>query len=294
MSAKLVRGLSKNAKQKNELTIPYFKNILVYLFKYKLYKNFKCNLYQGFNNSIWNGGRATHLNTAENRIITKKIIHKYNSFGITISNTSTGINLKNCLNDSNSNTLLHMLNNKIFSNEIILRDENLLKYLKNYNLITKFSITGHKNYINFRNSSGINRKAVENYYHELFDKYDKVVIHSELALKRWFIEFLIKYKYIYKSEIILNIINGCSYCPKYKEHYDLIATDIFNKVPVSKSTSCILDNVPNKFTDQFYNKESKKLLIQIYYNFKLEGRTLKNLNSFLKIHENDIKIILGG
>jgi len=247
-------------------------------------KKINITVYDGPNRCAWNGGR---INRDIN--ITKKDIGDYNKLGVRVSLTFTNpvIDLK----DKTGLKLLELLsfnknknNNSKTINEIILVNDDFRIFLRdNYNFILKYSITGHKNYTSF-----LSREEIKEYYKDLFSKYDKVVIHSELAPKRWFIEFLHEYNYLIKAEVIINIIKGCSFCPKYKEHYELIASDSNNP----KVMYCILDDVPKDLVNQFYNPRTKKLLIEIY-NIKFEGRSGTE-KEFLKHSQffNTIKDIL--
>jgi len=275
--------------------IPYFKDREFFEDIFELRKKFKVSVYNGFNSCIWNGGRILD----ENITITEKEILFLNKRKIMLSCTFTNSLIsKEHLSDKNGNDLLNWMysSSKKYNikNEIIINSDILLKYIKekfpdykdhfNFN----FSITAHKNYPEFyEKNKKVNREKIFDYYTNLFEKYDIVVIHSELIPKKWFIDFLIENNYIHKAEIIINIISGCNHCPKYRDHYDLISQANIDlkankRLYEAKFMGCILPDFPKKFTDGFISEKNKDFFIEIYNNIKFEGRSFNKYKDFIK------------
>lgn len=245
-----------------------------------LNKNIKFNVYEGPNLCQWNGGRI-------NRDIqlTKEMIEKYNSYGISISLTFTNSIID--LNDKIGNELLQVLNDSQqkynIKNKIVLVNEDLRVYLKKYyNFELIYSITGHP-------SSVILTKDMIQYYIDLENRYDFIVPKFEFVFEPEFYNIVNTSKY----ELLIN--DTCVYgCPYYYEHFKAIADQNTNsKDPWKelghhhcfKTEECWLPNFnPNVGLDKDkekhgeklgmdYNKEMLIRAKQLGYNsFKISGR----------------------
>lgn len=245
-----------------------------------LNKNIKFNVYEGPNLCQWNGGRI-------NRDIqlTKEMIEKYNSFGISISLTFTNSIID--LNDKIGNELLQVLNESQekynIKNKIVLVNEDLRVYLKkHYNFELIYSITGHP-------SSVLLTKDMIQYYIDLENRYDFIVPKFEFVFEPEFYNAVNTSKY----ELLIN--DTCVYgCPYYYEHFKAIADQNTNsKDPWKelgyhhcfKTEECWLPNFnPNVGSDKDKEKHGEKLgmdynkemLIKAkeldYNSFKISGR----------------------
>jgi len=287
-----------------KLVIPYYKDgtFLTHLITLKKYYNIV--LYNGFNNCVWNGGRILD----EKIQITEMDIDTYNKFGISIGLTFTNSLLtKEHLNDKNGNELLknllissikYNIKNEIIINSDILYDYIITKYPESKQWFTfVYSITAHKNFPEFYKNNKISKEKIFKYYTNLFNKYDNVVIHSELIIKQWFYNYLVQNNYLKQTEIIINIIKGCNHCNKYKNHYDKISYYNLNYVANRKKFEsscmpCILEKVPKKFTEAFIPDKHKIIFIKRFNIIKFEGRSINNYNQFIK--QNDIILKLKG
>lgn len=264
------------------LTVPYFQNILLTNYKYKYYN---VTAYEGFEDCKWNGGRIK----TKNLPLTNKIVQEYNTKGIRIASTFSNHIIDT--SDEVGNKILSTLYNKDFRNEIILCNEELRLYLRKFNFILKFSITGHTNLTEFYKDRTFQKEKIQEYYLDLFQKYDIVVIHSELAIKRWFINFMKENNVLHKAEVIINIINGCSMCPMHKEHYELIA-DHNRKDNINNSImGCILENPKAGFVDGYFKDNVKYFLIRTYQRIKLEGRSHSTYESWSNLYSEEFEIL---
>jgi hypothetical protein len=245
-----------------------------------LNKNIQFNVYDGPNLCQWNGGRV-------NRDIqlTKEMIEKYNSYGISVSLTFTNSIID--LNDKIGNELLQLLKYSQekynIKNKIVLQNEDLRVYLKNnYNFELIYSITGHP-------SSVLLTKDVIQYYIDLENKYDFIVPKFEFVFEPEF------YNNINTSKYELLINDTCVYgCPYYYEHFKAIAEQNSNsKDPrkefgnqhCSKVEECWLPNFNpdvgsikdrKNYGEKLgmdYNKEMILKAKKLGYNsFKISGR----------------------
>lgn len=266
------------------LTLPYFHDMFPFLLKF--YKHYNCTVYEGFNNCNWNGGRIK----TKDLVLTKELVLSYNKKNIKIASTFSNNIID--LSDKIGLELLEILNNPNFRNEIILSNEQLRLHIldKQLNLNLKFSITGHTNITEFYNNRIWNKTKILNYYLDLFNKYDIVVIHSELAIKQWFIKFLKANNLLHRTEVILNIINGCSMCPLHKEHYELISAVNRKELKDSSVMGCILEKPKDKFVDGYFKDKTKAFLIKTFTGIKLEGRSFKSFKEWKKL--NNINFVL--
>lgn len=277
-------GLSNVVERKN-LTLPYFPEILPFLLKDRKLRHYNITLYEGFNACKWNAGRTD----TKGLVLTDKIVQRFNSMSIRISSTFSNNIIDT--QDKIGNEILTTLSQTDIRNEIILSNERLRCLIKEkYPLLDiKFSITGHTNITEFYQKRKWNKAKVFKYYLDLFQKYDIVVIHSELAIKRWFIEFLKKFDLLKKAEVIMNIIKGCSFCPMHKEHYELISAVNRGDIVNPSVMGCILPEPPTGFVDSYFKDPTKKFLVHQFKNLKLEGRTLKTFKAFYDLNAINFK-----
>ena len=172
-------------------------------------KNISFNVYEGPNKCQWNGGRINR-----DVQLTKEMIEKYNSYGISISLTFT-----NPIIDFSDRVGLKLLkelkeSGKKYNikNKIVLVNEDLRCYLRelfDFELI--YSITGHS-------SSIILNDDMIKYYKDLETKYDYIVPKFEVVFEPKFYENVNTSKY----ELLIN--DTCVYgCPYYYEHFRKIA-----------------------------------------------------------------------
>lgn len=172
-------------------------------------KDVSFNVYDGPNLCQWNGGRINR-----NIIMTKEMMEKYNSYGVSISLTFTNpiIDLSDKVGNSLLNDLKESGEKYNVKNKIVLVNEDLRKYLREfYDFELIYSITGHSSNI-------ILTKDLIQYYKQLETKYDYIVPKFELVFEPDFYNEIDTKKY----ELLIN--DTCVYgCPYYYEHFKQIA-----------------------------------------------------------------------
>jgi len=285
MQKEIMSGLPNVVvQQKIDLTLPYFPEMLPFLLT--KYHRHGLTVYEGFDNCAWNAGRTK----TKNLELTEEVIKKFNDLGIKIASTFS--NNKIDTQDEVGNRILKLLDNGLLKNEIILSNEKLRCYIReNHDLSLKFSITGHTNITEFYNDRVWDKAGVFMYYLDLFQKYDTVVLHSELAIKRWFLDFLKKFNLLDRAEVIMNIINGCSMCPKHKEHYELVSAVNRGDLINDGVMGCILENPKDGFVDGYYNARTQAFLVKTFKKVKLEGRTQKSFKIFMDLYQSEIDLL---
>ena len=243
-------------------------------------KNISFNVYEGPNLCQWNGGRINRDIT-----LTRQMIERYNSFGISVSLTFTNPVID--MNHQPGHDLLYMLNTigKRFKvkNKVVLVNDDLRKFIrKYYDLELIYSITGHTSEVKLTDD-------MIQYYKDLETKYDYIVPKFEFVFEPKFYNAVDTSKY----ELLIN--DTCVYgCPYYAEHFQKIAEqnnvsknpwDELGHEHCFKTEECWLPNFdPNvgseknkqKYGERLgmnYTRDMIRKSLDLGYNsFKISGR----------------------
>lgn len=225
------------------------------------------------------------------------IITQYNDNNIGCFITLSKPNLNpEYFTEEKANRILEVLN-KNSLNGVIVSDDNLKNYIKaNYNNLVLTS-----SHIKVTTETIFNKTDTIEYYDNLCEQYDEVVINTSRAYD---LEFMSKFKYPEKIEIIVNEDCVSSvYCPQRKRHYDIFHavdeaafwTKPFNQQKLYKSLIELTaignycQNMHDKFSTDLITMSTTSIrqLVNLgIRHFKIKGRedsSLKLLKMFNRL-----------
>ena len=240
--------------------------------------------------SKYNGGRITLYTRPKNYIYDK--IREINSLGVGIKLTfSNPYMTKETFEENELNEYLEVLSeNKNVNNGIICSVDDFADFIhKKYP-----SIEVTSSYVKMAMETRIGKTDTTEYYNNLFNKYDKVVLNTGRAFED---EFIDQIKYKDRIEFIVN--NTCNLnCPIAHKHYEgmyklcqrvrylyennikktdpqieLIRKDLKKIVNNCKERRLQL-NIDNMKYQQLNREEINLLSNKGIINFKIEGRDL--------------------
>jgi len=240
--------------------------------------------------SKYNGGRLA-LFTRTNQYIYDKI-REINSLGVGVKLTfSNPYITQETLEEKELNEYLEVLSeNKEVNNGIICSVDDFADYIHQ-----KYpSIEVTSSYVKMATETKIGKTDTVDYYNNLFDKYDKVVINTARAFED---EFIDQIKYKDRIEFIVN--NTCNLnCPIAHKHYEnmyklsqrikyLYDNKIFRtdpqvelirkelrKINLNCKERRLALNIDNLKYQQLNREEINSLVNKGIVNFKLEGRDI--------------------
>ncbi len=245
--------------------------------KYKISYNIIDSLHDAHQGLLWNGGRITSpgpLTVADTVDIVNQINNNGVGFNILFNNT---LLQEKDLDDIYCNYLLEKCQNNV--NKVVVASDILREYIR-------------KNYPKYKIIASICfTKTDIDFYKEMLDKYDIVVLHPDLNRNLEFISQLDTSR----IEVLVN--EDCSRnCPYRKQHYDLISQRFLDKNFIMLDDG---DRMKSTCLWRFHVKDIKEKHLSLSYSemdqlrdigivhFKLQGRTYdtemynKNLNYFL-------------
>lgn len=229
------------------------------------------------------GGRISPR-TAKNMDSACMLFDEYNNRGVGVRLTfSSHIVDDDELNDETCNMLLSYLDNNK-NNGVIVSSDKVAEYIK-------------KNYTNLQLIASQVKPSVEvglgndsaDYYNNLFDLYDIVVVNPYKVKDARFLEEI---KYKDRVEFIAN--HHCvPNCPKAKQHYDAVlkaSKKLLSGENAEKEierlndimTGCVTLKRKNPLNGTSFSFEEIEMLANMGYNhFKIEGRTFTD-QTFLR------------
>ncbi len=219
----------------------------------------------------WNGGRPVDYSCEEYDTI-QKLFDEYNSLGVGVCLAMNNYNIKDSdLNDEYCNTLCRALSeiskdHKDIDNYVIVSSQKLSDFLRS-------------KYGNLKQICSVIRPIFEypdydetlDYYNELTDSYDRVVIRPEWNTD-W--EYMAKLNCPEKFEILIN--QGCApFCKYAIDHYTDIAS--YNRHSlIRRGKPCMarqLNITPESENSLYVSPDDQKKLASLgFTQFKLQGR----------------------
>lgn len=262
--------------------------------KHLFYDDIKIkSVYGNFQHTIFEGGRVFHNYNFSSYEKIEEIINFYNlNFNIPVRYVFTnGLLEEKHYTDRYTNILLELANNNKI-NEVVLRDDNLKKYIKdNFPNISFISST-----TKCLNNTNLLKKELQN------KDYKMVCLDYNLNHNFTFLNSLNK-KEKEKCEFLVNAICPPG-CPNRKKHYQ--ANSIYNLHYGNcySLTKCgIINSLPSNTVSNFSNTITPEELRKYYKKnkfkyFKLEGRTSSNLEQacvyaqYMALPEHKYEVIL--
>jgi len=240
--------------------------------------------------SKYNGGRLASYIYSNNYIYDK--IREFNNMGIGVKLTfSNPYFTQETLEEKELNEYLEVLNErKDLENGIICSVDDFADYIHQ-----KYpSIKVTSSYVKMASETQLGKTDTVDYYNNLFDKYDIIVINTAKAFDD---EFLDQIKYKDRIEFIVN--NTCNLnCPIAHKHYEnmyklsqrikyLYDNKIFRtdpqvelirkelrKINLNCKERRLALNIDNLKYQQLNREEINSLVNKGIVNFKLEGRDI--------------------
>lgn len=231
-------------------------------------------VYGNFQFCIWDGGRIFFNYTQTSKEEMDFIINTYNK---ELNTPIRYVFTNNCLEEKHyhdrfCNLMLKMAND--YSNEIVIADDNLKEYIQN-------------NYQSYKFISSTTKclKEEEDVKKELDKNFHMICLDYNLNKNMNFLNSLSKDNKE-KIEFLINAICPPN-CPNRKEHYRLNSLMHLNLGKKYKIPSCIIQhNTLHPANNNSKNNLTPQEIFDTYYpmgfyNFKLEGRTLSDLEVLL-------------